>query len=99
PYALRGSLLRRPIELSPVDPHAVQNDRELARDSDLGLAEPIAFGEPHPPRLQRGPFRHTGQQHVSCFEQIRAEHGITTLRDSTGPVDLSRGMATGRQAT
>ena len=27
--ALRGSLLRRPVELSPVDPHAVQNDREL----------------------------------------------------------------------
>ena len=43
--ALRGSLLRRPIELSAVDPHAVQNDRELASDSDFGLAEPAALGE------------------------------------------------------
>jgi hypothetical protein len=66
--ALRGSLLRRPVELSPVDPHTVQNDRELTRDSDLGLAEPIALGKPHPPSLQRRPFRHAGQQHVRRFE-------------------------------
>jgi hypothetical protein len=66
--ALRGGLLRRPVELSPIDPHAVQNDRELASDSDLGLAKPIALGKPHPPRLQRGPFWHTGQQHVGRFE-------------------------------
>src|SRR6516162_10750317 len=91
--ALRGSLLSRPVELSPVDPHTVQNDCELTRDSDLGLAEPITLGEPHPPSLQRRPFRHAGQQHVGC-----AEHGITTLRDSAGPIDFSGGMATGRQS-
>src|ERR1700739_1386897 len=39
--ALRGCLLRRPAELGPIDPHAVQNDRELARNGDLGLAEPL----------------------------------------------------------
>ena len=43
--ALRGNLLRRPIELGSVDPHAVQNDRELPRDGNLGLAKPIALGE------------------------------------------------------
>jgi hypothetical protein len=42
--ALCGSLLRRPVELGPVDPHAVENDRELARDSNLSFAEPIALG-------------------------------------------------------
>jgi hypothetical protein len=26
-----------PVELGSVDPHAVQNNRELARDGDLGL--------------------------------------------------------------
>ena len=42
---LRGSLLRRPVELRSVDPHAVQNNRELARDGDFGLArERIASG-------------------------------------------------------
>src|SRR5215831_20446214 len=66
--ALRGSLLSRPVELSPVDPHTVQNNCELTRDSDLGLAEPITLGEPHPPSLQRRPFRYAGQQHVGRFE-------------------------------
>src|SRR6266478_6097093 len=56
--SLRGNLLLRPVELGSVDPHAVQNDRELARDSNLSFAEPIALGEPHPPSLQRGSFRH-----------------------------------------
>jgi hypothetical protein len=42
--ALRGNLLLRPVELGLVDPHAVQNDRQLARDGDCGLSEPIALG-------------------------------------------------------
>ena len=50
---LRGGLLCRPVELGPIDPHAMQNDREFSRDSDLGLAEPTALSEPHPPSLQR----------------------------------------------
>src|SRR5260221_7541811 len=49
--SLSGNLLLRPIELGSVDPHAVQNDRELARDGDFGLSEPISLGEPHPPSL------------------------------------------------
>ena len=48
---LRGSLLRRPVELGSVDPHAVQNDRELPRDGDLGLAEAVSLGELGPPSL------------------------------------------------
>jgi hypothetical protein len=56
--SLRGNLLLRPVELGSVDPHAVQNDRELARDGDLGLSEPISLGEPHPPSLYHRPFRH-----------------------------------------
>ena len=31
-----------------IDPHAMQNDRELACDCNLGLAEPVALGEPNP---------------------------------------------------
>ena len=44
-YLLGSNLLLRPVELGPVDPHAMQNDRELASDRDLGLAEPVALGE------------------------------------------------------
>src|ERR1700674_3587491 len=32
--SLGSNLLLRPVELSPVDPHAMQNDRELTRDRD-----------------------------------------------------------------
>jgi hypothetical protein len=42
-----GSNLLRPVELSPVDSHAMQNDRELMRDRNLGLAEAGALGEPN----------------------------------------------------
>ena len=66
--ALRGSLLCRPLELGPVDPHTVQNDRELACDGDFGLAEPVALGKPNSPSLQRRPFWYTGQQYVGRFE-------------------------------
>src|SRR6187397_785054 len=46
-YLLGSNLLLRPVELGPVDPHAMQNDCELARDRDLGLAEPVALDELH----------------------------------------------------
>ena len=68
--ALRGSLLCRPVELGPVDPHAVQNDRELARDGDFGLAEPVALSQPNPPGLQGRPFLYASEQHIGGFEQI-----------------------------
>src|SRR6266403_4247 len=48
--SLRGNLLLRPVELGSVDPHAIQNDREIARNGDFGLTEPISLGEPHPPK-------------------------------------------------
>src|SRR6516164_3147186 len=55
---LRGSLLRRPVELRFVDPHAVQDNRKLARDGDLGLAEAVSLGELGSPCLQSRPFRY-----------------------------------------
>jgi hypothetical protein len=49
---LRGSLLRRPVELGSVDPHAVQNDCKLPRDGNFGLAQPVSLGELGSPSLQ-----------------------------------------------
>ena len=77
--ALRGDCLLRPVELGPLDPHAVQDDREFARDGDLRLAEPVALDEPRAPSLESRPFLHAGQQHAGCLEQIHAEHGVTAL--------------------
>ena len=63
-----GSNLLRPVELGAVDPHAMQNDRELTRDRNLGLAKPVALGELCPPSLDGGPFRDAGQQNPGCFK-------------------------------
>src|SRR6476660_9563543 len=67
-YVLGSNLPLRPVELGPVDPHAMQNDCELARDRDLGLAEPVALDELHPPGLHGGPFRDARQQNPSRFK-------------------------------
>src|ERR1700690_1176121 len=91
--SLGSNLLLRPVELSPVDPHAMQNDRELTRDRNLGLAEPVALGEPYPPSLHGGPFRDARQQNPGCFKQITSQHRVAALRDATGPIDLSGRMA------
>jgi hypothetical protein len=39
--SLGSDLLRRPVELGSIDPHAMQNDGELTRDRNLGLAGPL----------------------------------------------------------
>ena len=65
---LRGSLLRRPVKLGSVDPHAMQNDRELTCDCNLSLAEPVALGEPYSPGLHGGPFWDARQQNPGCFK-------------------------------
>ena len=46
----------------------MQNDGELARDRDLGLAEPVALDELHSPGLHGGSFRDAGQQNPGCFK-------------------------------
>ena len=63
-----GNNLLRPVELGSIDPHAMQNDRELTRDRNLGLAEPVALGEPYPPSLHGGPFWDARQQNPGCFK-------------------------------
>ena len=88
-----GSNLLRPVELGSIDPHAMQNDRELTCDRYFGLAEPVSLGELHPPGLHGGPFRHARQQNPGGFKQITAQHGVAALRDSSGPIDLSGRMA------
>jgi hypothetical protein len=52
-FLLLGGNLLRPVEFSSVDPHAMQDDRRLACDRNLGLAEPVALGEPYPKPSRR----------------------------------------------
>ena len=92
-----GSNLLRPVELGSIDPHAMQNDRELTRDCNLCLAEPVALGEPYSPGLHGGPFRDARQQNPGCFKQVTPQHRVAALRDATCPIDLSGGMASAGQ--
>src|SRR5258705_13482910 len=66
--SLGSNLLLRPVELGSIDPHAMQNDRELTRDRYLGLAKPVALGEPNPPSLHGGPPRDARQQNPGFFK-------------------------------
>src|ERR1700704_1602640 len=65
---LLGSNLLRPVEFGSVDPHAMQNDCELTRDRNLGLAKPVALGEPPPPCLHGAPLWDARQQNPGCFK-------------------------------
>ena len=82
---LGGNLLLRPVELGSIDPHAMQNDRELARDRNLGLAEPVALGELHSPSLHSGPDRHSaaslrlGRAAMRVARCVKARHGRTAF--------------------
>ena len=68
--SLGSNLLLRPVELGSIDPHAMQNDRELTRDCDLCLAKSVALDEPNPPSLHGGPLRDARQQNPGCFKQV-----------------------------
>ena len=95
--SLGSNLFLRPVELGSLDPHAMQNNRELTRDRNLGLAEPVALGEPYPPSLHGGPFWDARQQNPGRFKQITSSHGLAGLRDATCPIDLSgRTASTGQ---
>ena len=67
-YSLGSNLLLRPVKLGSIDLHAMQNERELTRNRNFGLAEPVALGELHSPSLHGGPFWDAGQQNPGCFK-------------------------------
>src|SRR5258708_12715086 len=46
--SLGSNLLLLPVELGFIDPHAMQNDRDLPRDCNLCFANPVALTEPTP---------------------------------------------------
>src|SRR3974390_466024 len=69
-FLLSSNLLLRPVELGSIDPHAMQNNRELTRDCNLALAESVALGKPYSPSLHGGPFRDACPQNPGCFTHI-----------------------------
>ena len=86
------------MELGPVDPHGMQDDRQIVRHGDLGLLEANAFPQPVTPGFELAPVLHPGEQHAGGLEQVGPEHSIAALGDPPAPVDLARGIAARRQS-
>src|SRR5712675_510901 len=83
--SLGSNLLLRPVELGSIDPHAMQNDRELTRDCDLCLAESVALDEPNPPSLHGGPLR----DRASAEPRLLQTGNFVASRRRTSRCDLT----------
>jgi hypothetical protein len=66
--SLGSNLLLRPVEFGSIDPHAMQNDRELSRDCNLCLASPLRLASLTPPSPHGGPFWDARKQNPGCFK-------------------------------
>jgi len=82
--SLGSNLLLRPVELGSVDPHAMQNDRKLTRDRNLGLAQPVALGEPYPQA-----FRQTILGRASAELRLLQTDNFATWRRHTSRCGLT----------
>ena len=67
----------------------MQNDGELARDRDAGLAQASALRDAHAPSFKRRPFGDPGQQHIGCFIQIASHHRVATFGDAPRPIGFA----------
>ena len=68
-------------ELGIVDPHAMQDRRELAGDRDASSRHPAMFGDLHAPCSQGRPFLAANEQRVGGFVERRAHQFIATSAD------------------
>ena len=78
-----------PAELSAVNPDAVHDHGQPARQRHDRLFRPTTPGDLHRPGLEPGPFLRT-QHALSCFVEHDPHHLISAARYSTVPIDLAR---------
>src|SRR5215204_6482137 len=77
-------------EIRPVNPHAVENNPELAGESDLGPLGTTPFRDVHRPGLERRPGGDTGHDHVGGLKQCHPHCGVAGPADRPVPVRLAR---------
>src|SRR6516162_10525214 len=83
----RGSLLA-PAELRLVNPHAMQDDRQLAGDRNPSARDAAPFGYLHSPGPQRGPFPTADKQRVGRLVECRAGQLVAASADPALHVGL-----------
>jgi hypothetical protein len=71
----------------------VQNDRELARDGDLGFALPDAFHQSRAPRLQRTPFLYARQKQAVFLSLTSQLSTTATAVPALPKMDLQQAAA------
>src|SRR5215831_8262756 len=77
-----------PPELGAIDPYAVHDDGQPARQGDDRPLHSAAPGDLHGPGLKPGPFLRM-QHALRCFVEHRPHHLIATARYPTAPIDLA----------
>ncbi|PAV66948.1 hypothetical protein WR25_15815 [Diploscapter pachys] len=82
------------VKASPVDPHPVEDHRQLAGQRNARLPEARSPADGGSPVLQRRRLRGPRQHDIGRFEQQLAGETISALGDAAVDVDLARLVAT-----
>src|ERR1700716_137687 len=85
-----------PPKLGAVNPDAVHDHRQPARQGHDRLFHPAAPGDLHGPGLKPGPFLRT-QHALRSFVEHHPHHLISAARYSAAPIDLARLILGARQ--
>ncbi len=92
----RSDLLA-PAELGAVQPHAVQDRRQLARDRDDRALHPAPAGDGHAPCFQAAPLLRANKERLGALEQCGPHHRVTAFRHVSAVVSLARRISLRRQ--
>ena len=102
--ALGCNLHFRPVELGSLDPHAMQNNRELTCDRNLGLAEPVALGEPFAwaglgqPRMARARSYRSCRSFSVTDKPMQRKRSRACLAPNLGFIRMATGVRLGNRA-
>src|SRR5207342_1016800 len=78
-----------PPEFGAVNPYAVRDHGQPARERHDRLFHPAAPGDLHRPSLEPGPFLRT-QHALSCFVEHDPHHLVSAAGYSAAVIDLAR---------
>jgi hypothetical protein len=83
------------LEILFVEPHAVHDDRELARDGNAGLLHTNPFAELEAPRPQRRPLLGDPQVGVRGFVECMPHEPVAAPADVARKIELPRSIDSG----
>jgi hypothetical protein len=63
----------------------------------LALRKLLRLATRIPQDLSADHFATRVSQHVGCLVKVASQHCVATFRDASGPIDLARGVSSGRQ--